>query len=59
MVGLRLICAFTGTTIWFIAGDPWRIDNIYIGVVIPVGAMLAERLFRNGVVSEEPGAVPG
>lgn len=53
-----LICAFIGTTIWFIAGDPWGIDNIYIGVVIPVVAMLVERLFRKGVVSEEPGTVP-
>ena len=41
-----LICAFVGTTAWFIAGDPWGIDNIYIAAVIPGAAMLIDRVCR-------------
>jgi SSS family solute:Na+ symporter len=50
-----LICAFVGTTAWFIAGDPWGIDNIYIAAVIPGAAMLIDRLFR-GPAAEKPEA---
>ena len=41
-----LICAFIGTTIWFIAGDPWGIDNIYVGAAIPAIVMVGDWLIR-------------
>jgi SSS family solute:Na+ symporter len=41
-----LIGAFIGTTIWFIAGDPWGIDNIYVGVAIPAIVMVGDWLIR-------------
>jgi len=49
-----LICAFVGTTAWFIAGDPWGIDNIYIAAVIPGAAMVIDRAFRGAAAAEEP-----
>ncbi len=41
-----LICAFIGTSIWFIAGDPWGIDNIYVGAAIPAIVMVGDWLIR-------------
>jgi SSS family solute:Na+ symporter len=54
-----LICAFVGTTIWFIAGDPWGIDNIYIAAVIPGVSMLVGRICRWSASVGGPAKVPG
>lgn len=55
---IGLLCAFVGTTAWFIAGDPWGIDNIYIALAIPTLAMLVDRLFRGPAVSGKPMELP-
>jgi SSS family solute:Na+ symporter len=44
MIGL--IFAFVVTTLWFIAGDPWGIDNIYVGAAIPAVVMVGDWLVR-------------
>jgi hypothetical protein len=35
-----------GATIWFIAGDPWGINNIYVGAAIPAIVMVGDWLIR-------------
>ena len=42
-VGLLLSVA--GTTIWFVLGNPFGIDNIYVAAAIPALVMLGDRLF--------------
>ncbi|MDR3592026.1 MAG: sodium:solute symporter family protein [Negativicutes bacterium] len=38
-----LLCSVAGTTIWFVLGNPWGIDNIYVAAVIPALIMVADR----------------
>ena len=40
-----LLLSVGGTTIWFILGNPFGIDNIYVAMVIPALAMICDRLF--------------
>lgn len=30
-----LICSVVGTTLWYLLGDPWGIDNMYIALIVP------------------------
>jgi len=41
-----LIGASATTTAWYLAGDPFGIDNMYVALVTPPIVMLVERLFR-------------
>jgi solute:Na+ symporter, SSS family len=41
-----LIGAAVTTTLWYLAGDPLHIDNMYIALVTPPLVMLLERLLR-------------
>jgi len=45
-----LILSVAGTTIWFILGNPYGIDNIFVAAAIPALVMIADRLFfqKNG-----------
>ncbi len=43
-----LICSVIGTTLFFILGNPWGIDNIYVAAIIPGLVMIAEHLFARG-----------
>jgi SSS family solute:Na+ symporter len=53
-----LLGAIVGTTIWFAAGDPLGIDNIYVAAAIPAAAMLlAGRKSRAAERSDEPAEV--
>jgi SSS family solute:Na+ symporter len=40
-----LLCSVLGTTLFFILGNPWGIDNIYVAAIIPGLVMVADRLF--------------
>jgi len=40
-----LLLSVAGTTIWFIMGNPFGIDNIYVATAIPAMVMLSDRLF--------------
>lgn len=40
---IGLLCSVVGTTVWFVLGNPWGIDNIYVAAVIPAVIMLADR----------------
>ncbi len=53
-----LLCAFVGTTAWFIAGDPWGIDNIYIALAIPTVSMIVDRLIRGPAGSGKSEKLP-
>jgi SSS family solute:Na+ symporter len=45
---LGLLGAALTTTAWYLAGDPFGIDNIYIALVTPPIVMFIERLFHWG-----------
>ena len=56
-----LILGSLGVVTWFFLGNPWGIDNIYIGVAIPALVMLGHGLFSRGrkaksAVAGTPGA---
>jgi SSS family solute:Na+ symporter len=49
-----LCAAVVSTTVWYMLGDPYGIDNIYIALVAPMAVMLIERLVPNrGRVKQE------
>ncbi len=52
-----LICSVLGTTLFFVLGNPWGIDNIYVAAIIPGLVMVADRLFLKG--QDEPRPVTG
>ena len=41
---IGLLLSVAGTTIWFILGNPYGIDNIYIAAAIPALVMVIDRL---------------
>lgn len=43
---LGLIGAAIATTIWYVIGNPYGIDNMYIAALTPLVVMMIERLFR-------------
>lgn len=50
---LGLIGATIATTVWYVIGNPYGVDNMYIAAVAPLVVMVIERLFHWGT----PGAV--
>jgi len=45
---LGLLAAAIATTAWYLAGDPYGIDNMYIALVTPPIVIFIERLFHWG-----------
>ncbi len=43
---IGLVGSVIGTTIWYLAGDPFGIDNMYVALVIPAAVILVEKLFH-------------
>jgi SSS family solute:Na+ symporter len=43
---LGLLGAAVATSVWYIMGDPYGIDNIYIALISPAVVMLIEKLFH-------------
>lgn len=43
---LGLIFATVTTTLWYLAGNPWGIDNMYVALVTPALVMVLERVLR-------------
>jgi len=43
---LGLLLGSVGVILWFLLGDPWGIDDIYIGILVPAVVMLAPALVR-------------
>ena len=35
-----------GTTVWFLMGNPFGIDNIYVAAVVPLIIMLIDHLVK-------------
>jgi SSS family solute:Na+ symporter len=42
-----LCTAGVSTTVWYMLGDPYGIDNIYIALVSPMAVMVIERIIPN------------
>lgn len=45
---IGLVIAAVGTVAWYLLGDPFGIDNIYIALIIPFVVMLLEKLITGG-----------
>jgi solute:Na+ symporter, SSS family len=43
---LGLLGATISTTVWYLLGNPYGIDNMYVALLTPVVVMGIERLFR-------------
>jgi solute:Na+ symporter, SSS family len=43
---IGLVSAVIGTTAWFLLGDPFGIDNMYVALVIPAVVIFVEKLFH-------------
>ncbi|KQQ40197.1 sodium:solute symporter [Duganella sp. Leaf126] len=43
-----LLAASVATTVWYLLGDPWGIDNMYIALVTPAIVILAGRVLGRG-----------
>jgi SSS family solute:Na+ symporter len=43
---IGLIASVIGTTAWYLLGDPFGIDNMYVALVIPALVILVEKLFH-------------
>jgi SSS family solute:Na+ symporter len=41
-----LVASVIGTTVWYLLGDPFGIDNMYIALLIPAAVILIEKLFH-------------
>jgi SSS family solute:Na+ symporter len=53
---ISILAALVATTGWFLAGDPFGVDNAYIAVVTPLVVMTLAQLFRRpNAASGQPG----
>jgi SSS family solute:Na+ symporter len=43
---IGLIGSVIGTTAWYLLGDPFGIDNMYVALVIPAAVIFVEKLFH-------------
>lgn len=41
-----LLLSTLGTTVWFLMGNPFGIDNIYVAAVVPLIIMLIDHLVK-------------
>jgi SSS family solute:Na+ symporter len=41
---LGLLLSVAGTTLWFVLGNPWGVDNICVAAAIPALVMLGDRI---------------
>ncbi len=54
-IGLALV----GTIGWFLAGNPWGIDNAYVALCVPLVVMTISHLFRGAQADAVPAAGSG
>jgi SSS family solute:Na+ symporter len=43
---IGLVGSVIGTTAWYLLGDPFGIDNMYVALVIPAAVIVVEKLFH-------------
>lgn len=43
---IGLLASVVGTTVWYLLGDPFGIDNMYVALTIPAVVILVEKLFH-------------
>jgi solute:Na+ symporter, SSS family len=55
---VSIILALLGTIGWYLAGNPFGIDNAYIAVVIPIVVMTISHFFRGRVMENNMDPVP-
>lgn len=51
-VSASLIASIVGTTAWFLLGDPFGIDNVYIAILVPLVILFLDRLFPKSADEE-------
>jgi SSS family solute:Na+ symporter len=50
---LGLLAAVISTTVWYLLGDPYGIDNIYVALISPLAVMSIDRLLLKGPRTKE------
>jgi SSS family solute:Na+ symporter len=45
---IGLVGSVIGTTAWYLLGDPFGIDNMYVALIIPAAVIFVEKLFHWG-----------
>ena len=51
---LGLLGAAVTTTAWYLAGDPYGVDNMYVALVTPLIVLFVEKLFHWGSAAPQP-----
>lgn len=51
-VSVSLLASIFATTAWFLAGDPFGIDNVYIAIVVPLTILIIDRLVGPSAVAK-------
>ena len=54
---LSIIASLVATVGWFLAGNPWGIDNAYIALFTPLVIMSISHVTRRGTSAEPVGPV--
>lgn len=54
---VSIVLALFGTIAWYLAGDPFGVDNAYVAVVIPVVVMAVSHFLRHRPAAETIGSV--
>lgn len=52
-VSASLIALIIATTAWFLLGDPFGIDNVYIAILVPLAILFIDRLFPKPAAQEQ------
>lgn len=56
---VSIALALIGTIGWFLAGNPWGIDNAYVALCVPLVVMTISHLFRGAQAEPRPATDPG
>lgn len=51
---LGLLGAAVTTTAWYLAGDPYGVDNMYVALATPPIVIFVEKLFHWGSAAPQP-----
>jgi SSS family solute:Na+ symporter len=49
-----LLGAAVTTTAWYLAGDPYGVDNMYVALATPPIVIFVEKLFHWGSAAPQP-----
>ena len=55
---LGLLASTITTSVWYLLGNPYGIDNMYVALVTPAIVVVIERLFPQSAAKAAPAEVP-